>query len=38
MAANSGFLFLGTDQSPLAVKVAKSKFAITQISVFASPL
>jgi hypothetical protein len=31
MAANSSFLFIGTNQSPQAVSVKKSNFAVTQL-------
>ncbi len=32
MAANSGFLFIGTNQSAQAVSVKKGNFAVTQLS------
>lgn len=38
MAANAGFLFIGTDQSPLAVRVQKSKFAQVQVGGFSPPI
>jgi hypothetical protein len=38
MAANNGFLFIGTDQSPQAVKVQKSDFTVTQLGGFSPPI
>jgi hypothetical protein len=34
MAANANFIFVGTNQSPVAVKIQKSNFALSQISLF----
>jgi len=38
MAANSGFLFIGTDQSPLGVEVQKSDLSVTEIGGFSPPI
>ena len=38
MAANTQFLFIGTDQSPQAVEVDKSTFSITQLGGFNPPI
>jgi hypothetical protein len=38
MAANGGFLFIGTDKSPQAVRVQKSNLAVTQIGGFDPPI
>jgi len=38
MAANSGFLFIGTDQSPQAVEVRKSNLSVTQLGGFSPPI
>ena len=38
MAANTGFLFIGTDQSPQAVRVQKNNLAITQLGGFSPPI
>lgn len=38
MAADYGFLFIGTDQSPFAVRVQKSNLAVTQIGGFSPPV
>ncbi len=38
MAANNGFLFIGTDQSPQAVEVRKSDLNITQVGGFFPPI
>jgi hypothetical protein len=38
MAANTGFLFIGTDQSPNAYEVKKSNLSLTQIGGFSPPL
>jgi hypothetical protein len=38
MAANSGFLFIGTDQSPEAVEVTKSNLKVTQLGGFSPPI
>ncbi len=38
MAANSKFLFIGTNQSPQAVEVKKSNFSLTQIGGFSPPI
>jgi len=38
MAANTGFLFIGTDQSPQAVRVQKSNLAVTQVGGFSPPI
>jgi len=38
MAANNGFLFIGTDQSPQAVRVQKSNFAVTKVGGFSPPI
>jgi hypothetical protein len=38
MAANAGFLFIGTDKSPEAVRVQKSNFAILQVGGFSPPV
>jgi hypothetical protein len=38
MAANNGFLFIGTDQSPTAMRVQKGTFALTQTGGFEPPI
>jgi hypothetical protein len=38
MAANNGYLFIGTDQSPQAVQVQKSNLNVTQLGGFSPPL
>src|SRR5262249_26687424 len=38
MAANNGFLFIGTDQSPQAVRVQKNNLAVTTIGGFSPPI
>jgi hypothetical protein len=38
MAANNGFLFIGTDQSPQGVRVQKNNLSITQIGGFSPPI
>ena len=38
MAANPAFLFIGTDQSPQAVEVKKSTFAVTKVGGFSPPI
>ncbi|PYK51191.1 MAG: hypothetical protein DME51_03855 [Verrucomicrobia bacterium] len=38
MAANTQFLFLGTDQSPQAVELDKRTFSITQLGGFTPPI
>ncbi len=38
MAANTGFLFIGTDQSASAVRVQKNNLAVTQIGGFEPPI
>jgi hypothetical protein len=38
MAANSGFLFIGTDQSPQAVRVQKSNLSTTPVGGFSPPI
>jgi hypothetical protein len=38
MAANTGYLFIGTDQSPQAVEVKKSDLSVTQIGGFSPPI
>ena len=38
MAANAKFLFIGTNQSPTALKVQKGTYAITQIGGFSPPI
>lgn len=38
MAANSGYLFIGTNQSTLAVRVQKSNSAVVQIGGFSPPI
>jgi hypothetical protein len=38
MGANSKFLYIGTDQSPQAVRVSKSNFAVITISGFSPPI
>lgn len=38
MAANNGFLFIGTNQSPFAVRVQKSNLAVTQVGGFSPPI
>ncbi len=34
MAANTGFLFIGTNQNPVVVEINKSTFAVTQYNIF----
>jgi hypothetical protein len=38
MAANAGFVYVGTDQSPQAVQVQKSNWTVTQLGSFSPPL
>ena len=38
MAANNGFLFIGTDQTPQAVRVAKSNLALATVLGFSPPI
>lgn len=38
MAANSGFLFIGTDQSPQAVRLQKSNLSTTLVGGFSPPI
>jgi hypothetical protein len=38
MAANNGYLFIGTDQSPEAVRVQKSNLSLIQIGGFSPPI
>jgi hypothetical protein len=38
MAANPGFLLIGTDQSPQAVEVKKSNLSVTQLGGFSPPI
>jgi hypothetical protein len=38
MGANNGFLFIGTDQSPQAVRVQKSDLSIAQVGGFSPPI
>lgn len=38
MAANNGFLFIGTNQSPFAYRVQKSNLAVTQVGGFSPPI
>jgi hypothetical protein len=38
MAANNGFLFIGTDQSPQAVRVQKNNLTVTQVGGFSPPI
>jgi len=38
MAANSGYLFIGTNQSPEAVEVKKSNLSVTQVGGFEPPI
>jgi hypothetical protein len=38
MAANLNYLFIGTDQSPFALKVEKSNFAVTEVGGFSPPI
>jgi hypothetical protein len=38
IAANNGFLFIGTDQSPQAVRVQKSNFTLTTVGGFSPPI
>jgi hypothetical protein len=38
MAANSGFLFIGTDQSPQGISVKKSTLAVTTLGGFSPPI
>jgi hypothetical protein len=38
MAANKGFLFVGTDQSPYGVRIQKSDLSILQVGGFSPPL
>jgi len=38
MAANNGFIFMGTDQTNFAVRLQKSNYAVTQFGGFSPPL
>jgi len=38
MAANNSFLFIGTDNSPQAVRVQKRNFTVTQVGGFSPPI
>ena len=38
MAANTQFLFIGTDQSPQAVVLDKRTFSVTQLGGFSPPI
>jgi len=38
MAANNGYLFIGTNQSPQAVRVQKSNLTLTQVGGFSPPI
>ena len=38
MAANSGYLFIGTNQSPQGVRVQKSNLAVTTVGGFSPPI
>ena len=38
MAANNGFLFIGTNQSPFAYRVQKSNLSIVQVGGFSPPI
>lgn len=38
MAANNGFLFIGTDQSPQAVEIRKSNLSVTLVGGFSPPV
>ena len=38
MAANNGYLFIGTNQTPFAVRVQKNNLAVTQIGGFSPPI
>ena len=38
MAANDGFIFVGTDASPNAVKVNKLTYSLTKLGGFSPPL
>jgi hypothetical protein len=38
MAANNGFIFIGTDQTPFAIRVQKNNYAMTQLGGFSPPL
>jgi hypothetical protein len=38
MAANNGFLFIGTDQTPQAVRVEKNNLSVTQLGGFSPPI
>jgi len=38
MGANNLFLFIGTDQSPQAVRVQKSNLSVTQLGGFSPPI
>jgi hypothetical protein len=38
MAANNGYLFIGTNQSPIAVRVTKSNLTIEEIGAFEPPI
>jgi hypothetical protein len=37
MAANAKFIYIGTDENPMAVRVQKSNLAVTQVPGFSSP-
>jgi hypothetical protein len=38
MVANSGYVFIGTDQGPFAVRVQKSNYDVTEIGGFSPPV
>jgi hypothetical protein len=38
MAANMGYIFLGTSQSPTAIRVSKSDLSVTEIGGFSPPI
>jgi hypothetical protein len=38
MAANNGFIFLGTDQTPFAIRLQRNNYAMTQFGGFSPPL
>jgi len=38
MAGNVGYLFVGTDQSPFAVRVQKNNYAVSEIGGFSPPV
>lgn len=38
MAANSGFLFIGTNQNPVLVEINKKTLGVTQFSIFDPPI